>query len=90
MEETTQPDYGLVGGAKLAAQQSPLTSLLETQEKSAHLLQVLAEKLSPVSNPHPSDSNKSIGDRGYHIETALYKQREINEAIAYLIDVVVV
>jgi hypothetical protein len=90
MEETTQKDYGLVSGNAVAAKQSPLTALLETQEKTGHLLQVLAERLSPVVNPHPQDSQKALGDRGYHIETALYKQREINEAITYLIDTVVV
>lgn len=91
MEETTQADYGLIGGnVAVAAKQSPLTVLLETQDKTKHLLQVLAERLHPVSNPHPTDSAKALGDRGYHIETALYNQREINEAISYIIDTVVV
>lgn len=87
MEETaTQADYGL---AK-AANPSHLAQLLDSQEKTSHLLQVLAEKLTPVANPHPVDGNKLAGDRGYHIETALYRQREINEGISYLIDTLVV
>jgi hypothetical protein len=73
-----------------AAQQSPLSALLDTQDKTKHLLQVLAEKLHPVSNPRPSDSGKALADRGYHIETALFNQREINETISYIIDTVVV
>lgn len=88
MEETTQADSRLLNSTAVAAKQSPLSSLLDTQEKTRHLLQVLAERLSPVSNPHPVDS-KPTSDRGYHIETALYNQRDINEAISYLIDTVV-
>lgn len=84
----TSEDYGTISGAKLA-QQSPLSSLLDSQEKTAHLLQLLAEKLHPVSNPHPVD-NKERADRGYHIETALYRQKEINDAISYIIETVVV
>lgn len=74
--------------AVAAKQQSPLSSLLDTQDKTRHLLQVLAEKLNPVSNPHPVEG-KNLTDRGYHIETALYNQREINDAISYIIDTVV-
>lgn len=73
-----------------AATQSPLSALLDTQDKTKHLLGVLGEKLSPVTNPHPTDSAKERLDRGYHVETALYNQREINEAISYLIDTLVV
>lgn len=76
-------------GGLTAATQSPLSALLDQQDKTKHLIQVLAEKLNPVSNPRPSDS-KTLVDRGYHIETALGNQKDINEAIAYLIDVVVI
>lgn len=83
-EETTQT----IGDARVA-QQSPLSQLLDQQDKTAELLRVLGDKLSPVSNPHPVD-NKDRADRGYHIETALYKQRELNDAVAYLIDTLIV
>lgn len=76
-------------GTATVAQQSPLSSLLDTQDKTKHLLQILGEKLSPVSNPHPVDKALANGDRGYHVETALYNQRDINDAISYLIDTVV-
>lgn len=85
-QENTTADYGL---AK-AAQPSPLAQLLDTQEKTAHLLQVLAEKLGPVSNPRPVDSKERIGGSGYHIQSALGKQHEINDAISYLIETVVI
>lgn len=84
-EQTAKADYGTV-----AAKQSPLTALLDSQEKTAHLLQVLSERLSPVANPTPTDKAALNGDRGYHIDTALYKQREINDAISYIIDTLVV
>lgn len=77
------------GSIAKAASPSPLAQLLDTQEKTAHLLGVLSDKLSPVSNPHPQD-NKERADRGYHVETALYNQRAINEAISYIIDTIVV
>lgn len=77
-----------IGEARLA-QQSPLSQLLDQQDKTAALLSTLAEKLHPVSNPHPVD-NKERADRGYHIETAPYKQQELNQAVAYLIDTLVV
>ena len=83
--ETTKADYGTV-----AAKQSPLSTLLDSQEKTAHLLQVLSERLSPVANPVPVDKAALNGDHGYHIETAVYKQREINDAISYIIDSVVI
>lgn len=93
MEETTQnsADYGLVEGNSLAkaAKQNPLSLLFDQQDKTRHLLQVLGEKLQPVANPHPVDS-KAQADRGYHIETALYNQQDINQAISYLIDTLVV
>ncbi len=86
-EQTAKADYGTV-----AAKQSPLTALLDSQEKTAHLLQVLSERLSPVANPTPTDKAalNGNGDCGYHIETAVYKQREINDAISYIIDSVVI
>ena len=83
--ETTKAHYGTV-----AAKQSPLSTLLDSQEKTAHLLQVLSERLSPVANPVPVDKAALNGDCGYHIETAVYKQREINDAISYIIDSVVI
>lgn len=86
-QTVTQADYGLVSKA---SQPSHLAQLLDAQEKTQHLLQILAEKLSPVANPHPVDSAKLAGDRGYHIETALYRQREINEGLSYLTDTLVV
>lgn len=95
MEPTTQNTQTIAGayaedrGLAKAASPSPLAQLLDTQEKTAHLLGVLQDKLSPVSNPHPVDS-KERADRGYHVETALYNQRAINEAISYIIDTVVV
>lgn len=78
-----------IGDARVA-QQSPLSQLLDQQDKTAHLLQVLSERLSPVANPTPTDKAALNGDRGYHIETAVYKQREINDAISYIIDTLVV
>lgn len=84
-EQTAKADYGTV-----AAKQSPLTALLDSQEKTAHLLQVLSERLLPVANPTPTDKAALNGDHGYHIETAVYKQREINDAISYIIDSVVI
>ena len=89
-EQTQTIGKAYAADQAVASKQSPLSALIDTQEKTAHLLQVLAERLAPVSNPHPVDGNKLAGDRGYHIETALYKQREINEAINYLIETVVV
>lgn len=76
-------------GTARAAQQSPLSLLIDTQDKTGSLLNVLAEKLSPVSNPHPVDSKERI-EGGYHINTALNKQQDINLAIQYLIETVVV
>jgi hypothetical protein len=72
-----------------AAQPSPLAQLIDTQEKTKHLLQILGEKLAPVSNPHPVEARDRLNG-GYHIHTALSQQHEINEAIGYLIDTVVV
>ena len=83
-EEMTQA----IGEARVA-QQSPLLQLLDQQDKTAELLRVLGDKLSPVSDPHPVD-NKERADSGYHVETALCKQREINDAVAYLIDTLVI
>ena len=75
--------------ATVAAKQSPLSSLLDQQDKTRHLLQVLAERLGPVTNPIPVDG-KERADRGYHIETALYNQQDINGAISSLLDTIVV
>lgn len=72
-----------------AAKQSPLSSLLDQQDKTCNLIQVLAERLSPVTNPIPVDG-KERADRGYHIETALYNQQDLNNALSYLIDTIVV
>ncbi len=72
-----------------AASPSPLAQLIDTQEKTKHLLQILGEKLAPVSNPHPVESRDRLSG-GYHIHTALATQNEINEAISYLIDTIVV
>lgn len=69
----------------LPVQSSPLSQLLDNQDETKALLVTLAEKLLPVSNPHPTDKGDR-SDRGYHIETALYKQLEINDDIRYLID----
>lgn len=84
----TAPDFGDMNIAK-AAQPSPLAQLIDTQEKTKHLLQILGEKLAPVSNPHPVEARDRLSG-GYHIHTALSQQGEINEAISYLIDTVVV
>lgn len=72
----------------VAAKQSPLSALLDQQDKTRHLLQVLSERLSPVTNPTPVDGAERA-DRGYHVETALYNQQDINKGIQYLIDTVV-
>lgn len=87
MEQSENATVG--SGLARAAQPSPLNQLLETQEKTGALLNVLGEKLAPVSNPHPVDSKERLSG-GYHIATALHKQNEINEAISYLIDTLVV
>lgn len=88
MEQTqTAPDPGY--NLAKAAQPSPLAQLIDTQEKTKHLLTVLAEKLQPVTNPHPVDSKERIGG-GYHINSALGNQYEINDAISYIIDTVIV
>jgi len=88
MDEPTQANESYLAAGPVKAQ-SPLSTLLDTQEKTGELLRILADKLSPVSNPHPTDTAKAIGDRGYHIESAVFKQREINEAISYMLDTVV-
>lgn len=68
---------------------SPLAQLIDTQEKTKHLLQVLAEKLAPVSSPRPVETKDRLNG-GYHIQSALNQQHEINDAISYLLDTVVV
>lgn len=78
-----------IGSSLTAASPSPLAQLLDTQDKTAHLLQVLAERLAPVTSPTPVDS-KARENGGYHINSAVSKQHEINEAINYLINTVVV
>ncbi len=70
------------------ASPSPLAQLIDTQEKTKHLLQVLGEKLQPVSNPRPVEAKDRLNG-GYHIQSALSQQHEINDAISYLIDTVV-
>ena len=87
MEQTTE--NALYVGTAVAAQPSPLAQLIDQQEKTKHLLQVLAEKIQPVTNPHPVDSKDRLSGNGYHIQSALSQQYDINDAISYLIDTVV-
>lgn len=68
-----------------SVKQGPLGQLLDQQDRTAELLGVLADKLKPVMVPVPVDP-KDRQDNGFHVETALYKQREVNEAIGFLID----
>lgn len=84
----TSPDFGDMNMAKVAAP-SPLAQLIDTQEKTKHLLTVLAERLAPVSNPRPVDAKERLNG-GYHIQSALSQQHEINDAINYILDTVVV
>lgn len=88
MEETATQ---LVPGNNIAkaAKQSTLSLIFDTQEKTAALVRVLGEKLQPVSNPVPVDGKESA-DRGYHLESALYRQQDINQALSYIIDTLVV
>lgn len=88
MENATSPDpsYAL---AQKAAPPSPLGQLIDQQEKTKHLLQVLAEKIGPVTSPVPVDSKERLSGGGYHVNTALSQQYEINDAINYLIESVV-
>jgi hypothetical protein len=89
--QTTSPDYGNIAKA---AQPSPLAQLIDTQEKTKHLLSVLGEKcrtsqrLAVVFPEFVEAADRLTG--GYHIQSALSQQHEINDAISYLIETVVI
>jgi hypothetical protein len=89
MEEKAYAATESIGKLANTTKSSSLANLLEAQERTGELLRVLGEKLGPISSPVPTDGQKRV-DSGYHIQTAVSKQHEINDAVSYLIDTLVV
>jgi hypothetical protein len=90
-EREIQKAKAYAGSATMADPHQPSTlgQLLDAQEKTAALLNVLAEKLQCVASPHPVESEDRLNG-GYHINASLGKQHDINDALAYIIDTLVV
>lgn len=75
--------------AKPSQAPSQLTQLIEAQEKTKALLNKLSDQLQPVTSPHPVDAKDRLTG-GYHVSSALSTQHDINDAINYIIDTLVV
>ncbi len=65
---------------------STLEELLGIQGETRELLNLLRKRLSPVSNPSPSEATDKVAAEKGHIQTALGNQYELNRSIRNIID----
>lgn len=78
-----------LSAATSVAKKTVLGELLDAQAQTADLLNVLEERLRPVSSPQPREPGQDrLSD--HHVATAVDNQRTINQHIKHILETVVV